>query len=776
MDEKYISKYETGSAVDQALDYGVQAMYEIENAKSTHDSLDGRFDDLQEQINQIVRAPESGGDVAAEVAQARVDANGVSHDTLKDRIDHETGELYSANNDIFNDYIEEEYSDITKDQSLGDGCYGSDYIYHAGYIKSIILERTATTTDNAIVIFIINSANTVLKKLYTKNGNISPSIIVDDYIPVPFRIVVRCRNLKYGSSTSNSGYYAFSFSSSANYQMGDILPFNVAEYTYPLNVKISFSSLYISQIAIGEKINDRVRVETTTQGINPHLSNTALNGGVWMTNKLYKPGYIDSISLGFIESNTGGVVMIMFVDATTKQIIKKILDYSKNNAEKQKYDIHTYISTDFYIAVRAEGLVYQNSKNSNNRTRSWSGAWGTYGYYNENDTLPFEFGEESNIKIDMDVVYNHYKIMDHIPINTKRIYTLNDAFREWFMGNKFPVGIIGDSTTDGVGTTYTTRNVLGTDYINPKAYPYLLEQKLRLAFNNSALRIYNFGFSGKSAQWAVQNINEMIWDNESCNDVKMLFISHGINDYADTINKCAWYETYLRELVINCFAHNVQPVIMTTQAGTENYTRFGFKQMSLADGINKKIAEEFNLEIIDKNKFTALFNVYSSASINNIVADGCHYNDYGHEYEAGMLFAHIVPYTIWSGEENTKIGFDNEQIRTELEYSSFPDYRWKDVRIITPDVDGFKLEAHTSNNSIVVLMDFYIFISGTSPKIIKTYCNTPNVQEIEIDGDVTSIIQSEQTITTLDLGLHHIIVRSSSNEDINFLGVKLFNI
>lgn len=767
------SMFPTADAVDAALKRANKAEVDITDVNG---KIDREVQNLQTQIDNIVLEASESGDVSYEVAQARVDADGVSHNTLKDRLDHETNELQSANNDIFNDYIEEEYSDITKDQPAGDGCYGSDYIYQAGYIKSITLERTEATTNNAIVIFIINSENVVLKKLYTKNDSISPTITVNDYIPAPFRIVVRCKNLKYGSTTTNSGHYAFSFSDSANYQMGDILPFNEAEYTLPLKVKVSFSSIYTSQITTEEKVNDRVRVETISQGVNPYLSSTGLNDSVWMTNKLYKAGYIDSISLGFIESNVGEKIMIMFVDANTKRVIKKILDYSKSNAGKQKYDICTYIPTDFYIAVRAVGLAYQNSQNSNNRTRTWSGTWGTYGYYNENDIIPFEFGGETNVKMDIDVVYNHYKIMSHIPVNTKRIYTLNDAFREWFMGNKFPVGIIGDSTTDGVGTSYTTRNVLGTDYINPKAYPYLLEQKLRLAFDNSVLRIYNFGFSGKSAQWAVQNINEMVWDNESCNDVKMLFISHGINDYADTINRCAWYETYLRELVINCFAHNVQPVIMTTQAGTENYTRFGFKQMSLADGINKKIAEEFNLEVIDKNKFTALFNVYSSASINNIVADGCHYNDYGHEYEAGMLFAHIVPYTIWSGEENTKIGFDNEQIRTELEYSSFPDYRWKDVRIITPDTNGFKLEAHTSINSTTVLMDFYIFISGTSPKIIKTYCNMPNVQEIEIDGDVTSITQSEQAITTLDLGLHHIIVRSSPNENVNFLGVKLFNI
>lgn len=63
---------------------------------------------LQNQINEIVRAPESGGDVAAEVAQARVDNNGISHTTLKDRIDVENTRI----NDVVDSYINGE-EDIT---------------------------------------------------------------------------------------------------------------------------------------------------------------------------------------------------------------------------------------------------------------------------------------------------------------------------------------------------------------------------------------------------------------------------------------------------------------------------------------------------------------------------------------------------------------------------------------------------------------------------------------------------------------------------------------
>lgn len=53
-------------------------------------------DNLQAQIDNIVRAPESGGDVGAEVYQARVGADGTNYDTLKERLDAEYDFLKSS--------------------------------------------------------------------------------------------------------------------------------------------------------------------------------------------------------------------------------------------------------------------------------------------------------------------------------------------------------------------------------------------------------------------------------------------------------------------------------------------------------------------------------------------------------------------------------------------------------------------------------------------------------------------------------------------------------
>ena len=57
--------------------------------KATMTDVERETQNLQNQINEIVRAPESGGDVAAEVAQARVGEDGTTYQTLKARLDAE---------------------------------------------------------------------------------------------------------------------------------------------------------------------------------------------------------------------------------------------------------------------------------------------------------------------------------------------------------------------------------------------------------------------------------------------------------------------------------------------------------------------------------------------------------------------------------------------------------------------------------------------------------------------------------------------------------------
>lgn len=91
----YISKYPNGTSVDIALDAGVSASAEIVSAKGSHSSLRGKIDGeisgLQAQIDQIVVESSQESQVAPEVGQARVDADGTTHSTLKARLDSDAG-------------------------------------------------------------------------------------------------------------------------------------------------------------------------------------------------------------------------------------------------------------------------------------------------------------------------------------------------------------------------------------------------------------------------------------------------------------------------------------------------------------------------------------------------------------------------------------------------------------------------------------------------------------------------------------------------------------
>ena len=107
-------EFPTAQAVDAALKRANKAEVDVASLNKTVSEKVDRSDfqtetqNLQNQINEIVRAPESGGDVAAEVAQARVDSNGISHTTLKDRLDVENTRI----NDVIDSYINGE-EDIT---------------------------------------------------------------------------------------------------------------------------------------------------------------------------------------------------------------------------------------------------------------------------------------------------------------------------------------------------------------------------------------------------------------------------------------------------------------------------------------------------------------------------------------------------------------------------------------------------------------------------------------------------------------------------------------
>ena len=103
--EPFVLDFPNGQRVEDILkkadaDYSKAEIDAKMASKATMSDVQRETQNLQNQINEIVRAPESGGDVAAEVAQARVDADGVTHATLKDRCDSDATRLKEDLTDV----------------------------------------------------------------------------------------------------------------------------------------------------------------------------------------------------------------------------------------------------------------------------------------------------------------------------------------------------------------------------------------------------------------------------------------------------------------------------------------------------------------------------------------------------------------------------------------------------------------------------------------------------------------------------------------------------
>lgn len=92
--EPYVLDFPNGQRVEDILkkadsDYSKAEIDAKMASKATMSDVQRETQNLQNQINEIVRAPESGGDVGAEVYQARVGADGTNYQTLKNRLDAE---------------------------------------------------------------------------------------------------------------------------------------------------------------------------------------------------------------------------------------------------------------------------------------------------------------------------------------------------------------------------------------------------------------------------------------------------------------------------------------------------------------------------------------------------------------------------------------------------------------------------------------------------------------------------------------------------------------
>ena len=357
------------------------------------------------------------------------------------------------------------------------------------------------------------------------------------------------------------------------------------------------------------------------------------------------------------------------------------------------------------------------------------------------------------------------------------IYTFTDAYTQWCKGEKFPIAFFGDSTIDGNTTTGYVANTLGKDSTSINTFCNVLQSLLREECSNSTLRIYNAGFSGQTLPWAVANFDKEFGTGTAYSDVKMIGIGFGINDrlaYDDLNAYREGIKTNLISLINKCYEKRIQPFLLTGQATLEcgiqsNYvSTFPLRDsnsVNIANNeIRRELAKEYGLELIDISDYTKIYLENSLEDSNNITTDRLHFSDIGHKYEAGMIFAHIVPRVIEvEGNEECLITYANQNLKEAIpeEKISY----------------GGKLKTYAqytkSDSNDTIIMDTYIFVKDKPSTISALKTDLVNLTHIKLDEVDMDAPLDVNNLGTVDLGLHHLVAYSGASTKVDFSGFAI---
>ena len=320
---------------------------------------------------------------------------------------------------------------------------------------------------------------------------------------------------------------------------------------------------------------------------------------------------------------------------------------------------------------------------------------------------------------------------------------------------------LGDSTTDGFRTTEYSGNVLERLTDKPNSYTEILNKIVNsqkdYAFSH---KFYNRGFSGKTINWLRQNLDAVL--SPIPESVDYAFIAMGINDMVYDVSKIKSFRDDHINVINRLLAKGIKPVLMSTQAEFENYKRFGSKINAIADNIKKDLAEELGLPFIDYNAGTRNILNNSEYKIKELIPDMCHFGDLGHQKGAEFLASQLIHQTVVISE-SSKVGYQNNKVASDLNYSDYLNDEQKDVKWIAR-TDGFDLEGQLNSAQTKTMFEVSVYIER--PSIIRFF------------GDnviVTSNGQSLSDGAVLDVGFYRITSKNRPGVANKFRGFK-FNL
>lgn len=317
---------------------------------------------------------------------------------------------------------------------------------------------------------------------------------------------------------------------------------------------------------------------------------------------------------------------------------------------------------------------------------------------------------------------------------------------------------LGDSTTDGYRTSGYSGNVLESLTPKPKTYTEILngivnDQK-GYGFNH---KFYNRGFSGKTIAWLKDNLDAVL--APITEKIDYAIISMGINDSVYQKANIQPFEENHIDIVKRLISKGIKPILMSTQAQFENYNRFGSKINSIADTLKRDLAKELGIPFIDYNAGTRNILNDSEYSVKALIPDMCHFGDLGHQKSAEFLASQLI-HRVEEVVVGDKIGYQNNRVVSDLNYSDYLSDVEKEVKFLPSKVDGFDLEGHF-NGAQKTMFEVLVYVN--KPVVVKYFG-----ENVSVSSNGANLDDGAR----LDVGLYKISVKNTPNQPSSFRGLK----
>lgn len=317
---------------------------------------------------------------------------------------------------------------------------------------------------------------------------------------------------------------------------------------------------------------------------------------------------------------------------------------------------------------------------------------------------------------------------------------------------------LGDSTTDGYRTSGYSGNVLESLTPKPNTYTEILNGIINdqkgYGFNH---KFYNRGFSGKTIAWLKDNLDAVL--APITEKIDYAIISMGINDSVYQKANIQPFEENHIDIVKRLKSKGIKPILMSTQAQFENYNRFGSKINSIADNIKKDLAKELGIPFIDYNAGTRNILNDSEYSVKDLIPDMCHFGDLGHQKSAEFLASQLI-HRVENVSTGDKIGYQNNRVVSDLNYSDYLSDVEKEVKFLPSKVDGFDLEGHF-NGAQKVMFEVLVYVN--KPVVVKYFG-----ENVFVSSNGANLDDGAR----LDVGLYKISVKNTPNQPSSFRGLK----